>query len=47
MSTLILILLIAALACFLIAAFNLTNRRIHYGWAGLALFALTLVLARL
>lgn len=33
------ILIIAAIICFVIAAFNLVTSRVQFGWLGAALFA--------
>ena len=37
------ILLVAALVCFILAAFSVLSTRVHFGWLGLAAWVLTLL----
>lgn len=39
-----LIVLIAALVCFLLAAFGLPRARVHFGWLGAALFTVASII---
>lgn len=47
MALFVLLLLVAALVCFLLAAFAVPTRRVSIGWLGLALVTLAAILENL